>query len=306
MKVKIVIVRLLDVDSKIPNLALMKISSYHKKLGDDVDFYIPLFDQNIDLLYVSKIFKFSNEPFYLPNDCKIMYGGTGYDISTKLPREIEMELDLDYSLYPSCDYSIIFTTRGCVRDCKFCLVREKEGFIHDVPICNLNKNGKFIKIFDNNFFASNSWKHRLNILKSYNQPLDFNGGIDLRILTEEMCVELSKCRIKQIHCAFDNYKDKAIVVEKIKLLSKYIKPYKITCYVLVGFETKEINEKDLERIEILRSLKVNPFAMGYIDFKNKYYEKSKSVKEFCRWVNRKELFKTCKFNDYKKIKKETL
>lgn len=292
------IVRLIDVDSKIPNLALMKISSYHKKLGDNVDFYNPLFDQDIDLLYVSKIFTFSSMPLYLPQKCKIIYGGTGYDISKKLPEEIENEIDLDYSLYSDCDYSIIFTTRGCIRNCKFCLVRQKEGLIHDVSICNLNKNSKFIKILDNNFFASDSWKHRLSILKSYNQPLEFNQGIDLRILNEEMCIELSKCKIKQIYCAFDNYKDKAIVVEKIKLLSKYIKPYKITCYVLVGFETKEINEKDLERVEILRSLKVNPFAMGYIDFNDKYYQKSKSVKDFCRWVNRKELFKSCKWEEY--------
>ena len=141
------------------------------------------------------------------------------------------------------------------------------------------------------------------MLKSYNQPVDFNQGIDLRLLNEEQCKALSELKIKGIHCAWDNYEDKDIILPKIKLLIKYIKPYKITTYVLVGFKNKEIIDEDIERVLTLKELGVNPFAMGYIDYNDKNWQKSKSVKDFCRWVNHKAIFKSCTFEEYKKGEK---
>lgn len=119
-------IRLIDVDSKIPNIALMKISNYHKAKGDDVNWYDPMFDRfDTDLCYVSKIFTFTPDYQYFPF-CPIIKGGTGYDIKTKLDPDIEI-CDLDYCLYPGCDYSLQFLSRGCIRKCSFCLVREKKG-----------------------------------------------------------------------------------------------------------------------------------------------------------------------------------
>ena len=85
----------------------------------------------------------------------------------------------------------------------------------------------------------------------------------------------------------------------IEILTKYVKPYKITCYVLVGYENKNIVDTDIERVMTLKEYRVNPFAMGYIDFNNKEYKKEQDVKDFCRWVNRKQIFKTTKFEEYK-------
>lgn len=294
-------IRLLANDSKIPNYAIMKISTYHKRLGDDVDWYDPIFDMfDTDILYESKVFTFTPEYQYYPVNAKIVRGGTGFDLKTKLPEEIESIDELDYSLYPNCDYSIIFTTRGCIRKCPFCVVPEKEGIIHNIDPVKLNPNGKWIMLLDNNFFANKTWRENIKVIKSFNQPIDFNTGIDLRILTEEQCKELSTLKIKQIHCAWDNYNDKDKILPKIKMLCKYVKPYKITCYILVGFENKEIVDTDLERVMTLKELRVNPFAMGYIDFDDTKYEKSKSVKDFCRWVNMKATFKTVKWEDYKR------
>lgn len=294
-------IRLLATDSKIPNYAIMKISTYHKRLGDDVDWYDPIFDMfDTDILYESKVFTFTPEYQYYPVNAKIVRGGTGFDLKTKLPEEIESIDELDYSLYPDCDYSIVFTTRGCIRKCPFCVVPEKEGLIHNVSIPKLNPKSKYIKILDNNFFANKTWRENLELLKSFNQPLEFNQGIDLRLLNEEQCLAISKCKVKQIYCAWDNYNDKDKILPKIKMLCKYVKPYKITCYVLVGFENKEIVDTDLERVMTLKELGVNPFAMGYIDFYDPKYEKSKSVKDFCRWVNMKATFKTVKWEDYKR------
>ncbi len=150
-------IRLIDADGKIPNYALMKISTYHKRRGDDVDFYSPLMDyEDTDKLYISKIFTFTEDPALtvpMPINAEIIKGGTGYDYATKLPEEIESITDLDYSLYPNCDYSIIFTTRGCVRKCPFCIVPKKEGLIHNVSVASLNPNGKYIMLLDNNFFC---------------------------------------------------------------------------------------------------------------------------------------------------------
>lgn len=296
MKMK---VRLLATDSKIPNLAIMKIYSYHKAIGDDVDWYNPLFDMfDTDILYHSKIFTFSPQYQYYPLNSKIIKGGTGFDIKSKLPDEIEDIIDLDYSLYPDCDYSIQFLSRGCIRNCSFCLVRQKEGIIHQVKPLIINKKGKYIMLLDNNFFACKQWRENIEILKSYNQPIDFNQGIDLRILTEEMASELSKLKIKVIHCAWDNYKDKDIVLKGLNTLTKYIKPYKITCYVLVGFKHDHIVDEDLERVMTLKEMGINPFAMGYIDFNNKNCNKPKEIKDFCRWVNMKACFKSCTWDEY--------
>lgn len=299
-------VRLLASDSKIPNLAIMKISSFHKQRGDDVGWYEPILDfEDTDILYHSKIFTFSSPYQYYPINAKIIRGGTGFDIQSRLPEEIEKIVDLDYSIYPDCDYSIQFLSRGCIRNCDFCLVRQKEGIIHQVKPLNLNPNGKWIMLLDNNFFACKQWRENIKILQSYNQPIDFNQGIDLRILTEEMARELSKLKIKVIHCAWDNYEDKETILKGLRILTKYVKPYKITCYVLVGFKQKHIVSEDLERVKILDELGVIPFAMGYINFNDPNYKKTKEIKDFCRWVNMRACFKSCAWEDYNKKANKT-
>lgn len=294
-------VRLLANDSKIPNLAIMKISTYHKRLGDDVAWYEPMFDYtDTDILYHSQIFTFTPKYQYYPLNAKIIRGGTGIDIKSKLPQEIEEIEELDYSLYPECDYSIQFLSRGCFRNCEFCVVRQKEGLIHQVKPLKLNPKGKYIRLLDNNFFGCKEWRENIEILKLYNQPIDFNQGIDLRILNEEQCEALASLKIKAIHFAWDNYKDKDVILPKIKLLTQYISPAKCTCYCLVGFENREIVDTDLERVLTLKELGVNPFAMGYMDYDNPNHEKSKSVKDFCRWVNMKATFKSCTWEEYNK------
>ena len=297
-------IRLLAPDSKIPNYAIMKISAYHKIQGDDVDWYNPKADaDDTDKLYISKIFTFSKEPtenIEMPKTAEIIKGGTGYDVNSKLPDEIDTLNQLDYSLYPDCDYSIIFTTRGCIRKCEFCVVPHKEGLIHDVEHCNMNPNMKYIMVLDNNFFASKTWPDRLEYLKSFNKPLSFKAGLDLRILTEEQCEALSKCKIKQINVAWDNYEDEEIIIPKLKMLVRYIKPYKINCYILIGFKSKELLPEDMDRVEKVWSLGVYPFVMVYVDFNNPEYVKSRDCRRLARWCNNRVLFKSCTFEDYRK------
>lgn len=279
----------------------MKISAYHKAQSDDVAWYEPLFDrEDTDILYESKVFTFSPEYLDYPVSGAIIRGGTGIDVKGKLPPEIESITKPDYSLYPDCDYSIQFLSRGCIRKCPFCVVPLKEGVIHQVRPLDLNPKGKWIMILDNNFFSCSQWRKNIELIRNWNQPVTFQQGLDLRIMTEEMGKALSTLRIKGsgIYIAWDNYEDKEVVLKGIEILTKYIKPWKINCYVLVGFRQNYITNEDLERVMILQELGVNPFAMGYINFHDPHYKKSCEIKRFCRWVNMKAAFNSCAWEDY--------
>lgn len=275
---------LYNLEPKIVNTAMMQCSKYHKQVGDLVKIYNPF--EKFDRIYAFSIFNFTDKGYVTK---EMIRGGTGFDVNSKLPKEIE-EVNYDWSLYPKCDFSIVWFSRGCIRNCPFCVVKKKEGYIHSVKPKNLNPNGKFIKIQDNNFFANPEWKKAVKQLLKWDLPVEFNSGIDVRIFNKDQGKALQKLKIyKQIHIAWDNPKENPI--QKIKELIKYIKPYRIMCYVLIGYWSSK--EEDLKRVEELRSLKIDPFVMPY----NK---KDKYQRDFARWVNHKAIFKSVKWEDYKK------
>lgn len=282
-------VRLVDVDSKIPNLALMKISAYHKAKGDDVDFYNPLFDKP-DLIYASKIFDFTPDFMYYP-DCEIVKGGSGYDLKAELLAEIESQFP-DYSLY-RCDYAIGFTTRGCVRKCPFCIVPQKEGYIRIVgDIYDFWNGQEYLMLLDNNLTAvPEHFEKILKQLIKHEIKTDFSQGLDIRLIEPEMAQLLSKVKLwKQIHFAWDDIRIEKAVRRGIEILTKNgVSKHKLMFYVLIGF--KSTPEEDLYRVETLRGLGVDPFVMPY-DKTNPYQ------KRFARWVNHKAIFKTVKWEDY--------
>ncbi len=162
---------LVDVDGhNFPNFALMRISAWHKAQGHEVEWADHFFGTGIyDLIYKSKIFTFTPDD-YTPWQCPVVKGGTGYDIASRLPDEIEKSTAMDYSLYPHHRFSIQFFSRGCIRKCPFCLVRDKEGYIKPVEPVQLNPVGEWIEVLDNNFFANPEWKSRVceNALRSSN------------------------------------------------------------------------------------------------------------------------------------------
>lgn len=287
-------IALMDIDSKIPNLALMKLSSHHKKMGDSVLFYEgPFYDNSYDKIYASKVFDFTPFPQYMPKNCII--GGTGYDLNIKLPDEIE-SLCPDYSLYPDCDYSIGFITRGCNRNCKFCKVPKKEGKIRFNQYWEdfRNLKGTWWMFLDNNILA---YENHLDILKEIQTKemiIDFNQATDIRLVTEENAKILAKIKWNTYYrFSFDWVFLDKVVKEKVKLLNNFgLQSYKMFCFVLIGYNTTP--EEDLYRVELCRELKINPFVMPF----NKF---DKYQKNFSRWVNHKAIFKSVKWSDYKKI-----
>lgn len=276
---------LIDVDSKMPNLALMKISAWHKSIGDDVKWFDPLFDKP-DIVYASKVFNFTPDFNYQIN-CEFIKGGTGYDIKKKLPHEIELA-DPDYSIYPNCDFSIQFFSRGCIRKCPFCLVPGKEGNIHTVNPVKLNTKGNRIEVLDNNFFANPEWELSIDLIRQWDQPVNLHG-VDVRILTKEHADALNSIKhYKQIHIAWDNPKQD--LLSKLKEVTGWIKPYKLMCYVLIGFDSTP--EEDFYRVMKIKEFGIDPFVMPF-DKSNKYQNR------FARWCNHKAVFNSVKWKDYK-------
>ncbi len=277
------IVGLIDIEPKIFNTAYMQISQHHKQQGDIVEWWSPLTDSQFDMVYCSSLFDFTDKS-EVPK--RAICGGTGFDLTTKLPFDCEY----DYSIYPKCKTSFVWFSKGCDRNCPWCVVPEKEGRIHSVEAKNLNPKGEYITIQDNSFFANPQWKETVHYLRWLNVPLDFQG-IDVRRIKHFQAVELSELRhYKQIKIAWDNPKEEKAVLEGIARLTKHIKPYKIMCYVLIGYYDSP--DLDLYRVEVLRKLGIDPFVMPY-DRSDPYQ------KNFARWVNHKAIFKTVKWEDYK-------
>jgi hypothetical protein len=285
-------VLLVDVDSKIPNLALMQLSAWHKSQGDSASFNEP----NPDVVYASVIFsknkhKVDGLKFYYPNS-KIVIGGSGYDLSIKIPAEAQ-KIKPDYDLYPS-EYSMGFTTRGCIRKCPFCVVRDKEGAYHkwQHPSDFHDPHFKTMMLLDNNWYANKEWFMETSQWIIDNDVHIIEHGMDIRILTADIARQLKKIKFdKPMKFAFDNMDNEDVVVNGIKILSDAgISPRSsVQIYVLVGFDTTE--EQDKYRCRKLKELGTNAFVMPY--------KRTAWTKRIARWANRKWLYWSMDIDDYK-------
>lgn len=264
----------------------MLIADYHKRKGDEVEWWSPLTDKQFARVYCSSLFDFTDKS-EVPK--RAICGGTGFDISSRLSSEIE-DCQYDYSIYPRCYASYVWFSRGCNRNCAWCVVPKKEGKWHQVNPKKLNPNGEYIVVCDNSFFDREiRWWSSVGYLQDWGMPIDFQG-IDVRTINEAQCLALNGLKHhKQIKIAWDNPNDEKQIIAGIKRLCKYIKPYRLICYVLIGFDSTP--EEDLYRVETLRELKIDPFVMPY-DKKDKYQRK------FARYVNMKAIFKKIAWDEY--------
>lgn len=292
---------LIDVDShKFPNLALMKLSAYHKLMGDNVEWYTP-FGERYNRVYMSKVFSFTPDYDLCINADLVVRGGTGYCITLENGKEkFHFTQDVwlapivehcypDYSLYNITDTAYGFLTRGCPRGCKFCIVGKKEGKV-SCKVADLKEfwNGqKNIVLYDPNILACKDWKELLQQLIDSKAYVDFNQGLDIRLMTEEKAEMLNQIKIKEIHFAWDRYKDKDLVLGKLKLYSEVGKfkkgSHNVIVYTIVNFDTTF--EQDLERIYTLRELGYWAYVMIY----DKAHCEQK-YKDLQRWVNNRVIF----------------
>lgn len=258
---------LIQIDGTLPNLALMKLSRYHKNKGDNVvlmkDKTISKILIEFDKVYISCIFE-ENKDIAL-NIAKqfknVEIGGIGVN-NNKLSEEIE-HLMPDYDIF-NCNYSLGFTTRGCIKKCYFCKVPAHEGFIK--RNCNIyefwDKKHKQIVLLDNNILAlPEHFKEIAKQLKDNNLKVDFNQGLDHMLLTPEICsILLNLKHSKEIRFAFDDIAYKSTVIKAIKMLrNEGLKDWKSRWYLYVG--EKDTFESVYERMKILKENKQSVYVM---------------------------------------------
>lgn len=285
---------LIDVDGhNFPNVALMKIASWHRSKGDEVEMAVPMFGE-YDRIYASKIFTFSQDFNPYEYNCnEFVRGGTGYDVKSRLPDEIDQHRGLAYDLYPQYPFSVQFYSRGCIRNCPFCLVLDKEGYIHPVEPMEWNPNAQWIEVLDNNFFANPKWREAVEDLRGQNLPVKLHG-VDVRIMDEEQAKALKSLKMKgYIHIAWDL--PQLDLTPQLERMVKHISARKIACYVLVGFNSTI--EQDLHRLNTLKRLGILPFVQPYRDFEN-HRQVTQYEKDIARWANRAWLFNSMDFKDY--------
>ncbi len=310
---------LIDLDSKLPNLALMKLSTYHKQQGYEV----ALNDFTADKLYCSVVFTRSREKV---EALKRQYphmeiGGTGWDLSTKLPLEIH-NCKPDYDLYTRefiytrikggigkkenklkkaeviANAGIGFTSRGCIRSCGFCVVPKAEGkFQQENEIRDIiNPRSDALILLDNNLTADPHCLDKLREIKERGLVVDITQGIDVRLLTLEIAKALAEVKhLRSIHYAWDLMSFERPVLEGIKILSQHVKTWKHMCFMLVGFNTSF--EEDMYRFRRIRELNVDPYVMIYNQ------KPDTKLRHFARWVNGR-IYKVCRWEEYSPWAKE--
>lgn len=291
---------LIDVDSKIPNLALMKASAWHKQRGDNVKLgYDPLTDHP-DLCYVSKVLNFTPEPEALP-DCKTFKGGPGYDIMARMPMDdgsgeydrIMPDYELYYDKYPKIRYAMGRFTRGCPNNCPWCVVSKMDGtkVRHVADLKDFWCGQKVVRVLDDNLmvdedeFVRDCWQ-----LVQANVRVIWEA-LDIRLVTNRKAMALASVRAeKSLHFAWDGPSQDRFIEPGIETLVRCgVKPSKLMFYVLVGFNTTP--EYDMHRILRLRELGVEPFVMAY-DKRDPYQA------HLLRWCNSKAVFKSTSFEEY--------
>lgn len=291
---------LVDVDGKIPNLALMKISAWHRAQGDETGFAI----ENPDKGYISCVFAKNKgqakgiAKFY--PDAEIDIGGSGVDLKKELPFEIEIRKP-DYDLYPST-YSQGYTTRGCVNKCGFCIVPEKEGKIHIVQHPSEFDDPRFgtMMIMDNNLFgAPQEWQDQvLAWFVGNNMKMLSPQGWDARLLNEHRWLMLSAIKhAGAIHFAWDDVKDEKHIVRAIDIMKQggitdWHLRRNISFYVLAGYGSSTF-EDALYRCTRLKEMGTQSFVMPY-------HKKDKKINALARWANRPWLYWSMPFEQYKK------
>ncbi len=309
---------LIDVDAeankkaKYPNLALMKLSAYHKSKGDHVEWWNGFY--HYDRVYMSKVFSDSYVPDmeYAINADEVIRGGSGYcietingvehyrpELGTELPDETE-HIYPDYSLYPNLtkDTAYGFLTRGCPRGCHFCIVAQKEGR-RSRKVADLSEwwsGQKNIVLMDPNILAYKGHMDLLGQLADSKAMVDINQGIDCRLLSLENIEAINAIKVKNIHFAWDYMKETKAVLAGLELYRAHAikKPHGAfgAVYTLTNYDTTM--DENLYRIYTLRDMGFDPYVMIY----NKP-SAHREIRLLQRWCNNKIIFKSCpRFEDY--------
>lgn len=289
MKVGLVAV---DGHNNFPNLALMRLSAWHKSCGDQVEWWNGF--EHYDRVYQSKVFTFTPDFDSVINADEIITGGTGYKDYGTLPPEVEA-MPPDYSIYPQFKRGIGFLTRGCIRQCPWCLVPHKEGKIR--PAADWEEirrpDSREIVFLDNNVLASDFGLEQIDRMGGKPTWVDFNQGLDARLIISETAKLLARLHwIRFIRMSCDT-NDMLPVVERAAayLREAGAAPSCFWAYVLV----RDVEDAH-QRVMTLREMGIEPFAQPYWDYDGG--EPNLEQKAFARWVNHRAILHSCTWEDY--------
>lgn len=278
-------VGLINLEPKYKNLALEKLRKYYSEKGDEVEDYFAL--KTYDRVYCSSIFTFTRKDI-VPQSA--ICGGSGFDLTTTLPPEIE-------AVKPHLNFG--FTTRGCIRHCPFCIVPQKEGMIHVIGDLLDLWDGKARKvvIMDNNILALPDHFERVCQQAVDNKiKLDFNQGLDHRLMTEDIAKCMAKISHDEYRLAFDHPSYQTGVERAIKLL-RGAGINRAIWYVLVGYNTTP--KQDLERLNYLRDTGQRAFVQR---FRSHYSEPFYIA--ISDWANQRHLFATKTWDEFLVLRKD--
>lgn len=320
-------VRITQIDGKLPNLALMAISAYHRRRGDEINFTRDvergLFEPKYGIVYGSCIFAFARKRAdrFKTAFPDAIVGGTGMesspDVVTIGPRKKQLVVEdvigeiaaLDYSLYPEFTGSIGFTQRGCRLRCGFCVVPWKEG--KNVSVGTVNEiwrgpgHPKNIHLLDNDFFGQprSEWEARLKELHDGKFRVCLNQGINVRLIDDDAAQALASMEYRDdqfqkrtLYTAWDNLKDEEIFFRGIDRLEKFgIPPKNVMAYMLIGYDPAETWDRIWRRFNLMVERGIRPYPM--------VYDRSRTdLLSFQRWVLTG-LYRIVKWDEYRRSTK---
>ena len=291
-------VLLLQLDGKLPNVALMRLASHHRALGDEVELrqagnmnsLEPRFWDDHDQVYGSLIFERSRPlgEQLLSTRPGAIVGGTGWDVASTLEQHGITTTNQDYTLYPRFHSSIGFLQRGCRLRCPFCVVPRKEGKVRsEQTVSELWRGGdapRELVLLDNDFFGNPKWRERLAEIRDGAFKVNFNQGLNARFLNEDTAAAVAtvdyrdwKMKQRKLHTAWDNRKDEKRLMRGLELLVKHgVKPRHITVMMLVGYWPNETAEDREYRRAKLRDFGALPYPMPYV--------RTPELVGFQRWI----------------------
>lgn len=316
--------------NRFPNLACMKISGWYKSEGNDV-MLLTSYDtiEDYDKVFISKVFTDTPIPEGILNLSWVEYGGTGFlfDKAEPLPYEIEHHMP-DYDLYTGfineqvesgnmskvdarqyLNYSIGFTTRGCIRGCSFCVNKNSRACLKHSPVSEfLNKDRKYIYLLDDNVLACKDWKLIFDELNATGKRFRFHQGMDERLLTPEKCeVIFNSNWIGDFIFAFDNIRDRRLIEKKLRLIREHTDRTNIKFYCFCGYNHDSPGQYDdefwlqdicdlFERIKILMAFRCLPYVMRHNDYELSPYRGMYIT--IARWCNQPSFLKKTSFREY--------
>jgi hypothetical protein len=292
--------RFIQLDGKLPNLALMAAAAHHRTLGHDVEFAFvgtesaASKEPDAEFTYASLIFE-KTRPVAeaLKNRLpRALIGGTGWDVTGKLEDHGIRTDRLDYTLYPAYEFSVGFTQRGCRLKCGFCVVPRKEGAVKESQtIAEIYRGEPWprkLVLLDNDFFGQPRWAARIQEIQDGKFKVNFCQGINARMLNDESAAAIasvpyydSKFERRQVYTAWDARSDERRLFAGLDALAKHgVRPRNIMVYVLVGYDhrtggPRTLHEDDLYRQARLREWGAVPYPMPF--------HRSKDLTGFQRW-----------------------